>query len=35
MIENPSVIRRPIIESNGQLIALGFKADDYETVFAA
>lgn len=34
MIEKPSVIRRPLIESNGQIIALGFKADDYEKAFA-
>ncbi|UFH56996.1 arsenate reductase [Spirosoma sp. KNUC1025] len=34
MISKPSVIRRPLIESNGQIIVLGFKADDYETAFA-
>lgn len=34
MIEKPSVIRRPLIESNGQLIVLGFKADEYEKTFA-
>ncbi|MBD2755522.1 ArsC family reductase [Spirosoma validum] len=33
MIAKPSVIRRPLIESNGQLIALGFKADEYEKTF--
>ncbi|MCK8494499.1 ArsC family reductase [Spirosoma sp. RP8] len=33
MIDKPSVIRRPLIESNGQLILLGFKADQYEEVF--
>ncbi|QIP15575.1 ArsC family reductase [Spirosoma aureum] len=33
MIDKPSVIRRPLIESNGQIIALGFKADQYEELF--
>lgn len=33
MLAKPSVIRRPLIESNGQIIALGFKADQYENVF--
>jgi len=35
MIEKPSVIRRPLIEADGQVVALGFKADEYETAFAA
>lgn len=35
MLAKPSVIRRPLIELNGQLIALGFKADDYQKTFAA
>lgn len=35
MIEKPSVIRRPLIEAAGQVVALGFKADEYETTFAA
>lgn len=35
MLAKPSVIRRPLIELNGQLIALGFKADDYQKAFAA
>lgn len=34
MLEKPSVIRRPLIESNGQIIALGFKADNYEKTFS-
>ncbi|MGF7217355.1 arsenate reductase [Spirosoma lacussanchae] len=34
MLEKPSVIRRPLIESDGQIVALGFKADDYDSVFA-
>ena len=33
MLEKPSVIRRPLIEANGQLVAVGFKADAYETAF--
>ena len=35
MLEKTSVIRRPLIESNGQIVALGFKADDYAATFAA
>ncbi|MFD1145059.1 ArsC family reductase [Larkinella insperata] len=34
MMEKPSVIRRPIIEAKGKIIALGFKPDDYENVFS-
>lgn len=34
MLEKPSVIRRPLIESNGRIILLGFKADAYEKAFA-
>lgn len=34
MLEKTSVIRRPLIESNGQIMALGFKADDYANAFA-
>ena len=34
MLEKPSVIRRPLIESNGQIVALGFNADDYDKAFA-
>lgn len=34
MIEKPSVIRRPLIESEGKIIALGFKPEDYQNVFS-
>lgn len=34
MLTKPSVIRRPLIESNGQLVVLGFRDDDYKKVFA-
>jgi arsenate reductase (glutaredoxin) len=33
MLAKPSVIRRPLIEANGKVIALGFKADEYLTTF--
>ncbi|GAB3909910.1 ArsC family reductase [Larkinella knui] len=33
MIDKPSVIRRPLIEAEEKIIALGFKPDDYENVF--
>ncbi|QJW90870.1 ArsC family reductase [Spirosoma taeanense] len=35
MLDRPSVIRRPLIEADGQIVALGFKTADYEAVFAA
>ncbi len=34
MLEKPSVIRRPLIEIAGQIVALGFKADQYEETFS-
>jgi arsenate reductase (glutaredoxin) len=33
MLEKPSVIRRPLIEQNGQIVLLGFNADSYEAAF--
>ncbi len=33
MLEKPSVIRRPLIESAGKIVALGFKPDEYEKTF--
>jgi len=33
MLEKPSVIRRPLIEQNGQIVALGFKVDQYAEAF--
>ena len=35
MLEKTSVIRRPLIELNGEIVALGFKADDYVNIFTA
>lgn len=34
MMEKPSVIRRPIIEADGKIIALGFNAPAYEETFS-
>ena len=34
MMEKPSVIRRPLIEAEGKIIALGFKPEDYENMFS-
>ncbi|GAB3323649.1 ArsC family reductase [Larkinella ripae] len=34
MIASPSVIRRPLIETEGKIIALGFKPEAYENVFS-
>lgn len=33
MLDKPSVIRRPLIEADGRIVALGFKPDAYESVF--
>jgi Spx/MgsR family transcriptional regulator len=33
MIEKTSVIRRPLIEKNGQIIALGFDEAEYKKAF--
>ncbi|NBC36610.1 Spx/MgsR family RNA polymerase-binding regulatory protein [Novosphingobium sp. FSY-8] len=30
MVEQPSMIKRPIIEKDGKLIAVGFKASEWE-----
>lgn len=32
MMAQPSVIRRPLIEADGQIVALGFTPDNYATV---
>lgn len=34
MMEKTSVIRRPLIEANGKIVALGFNADQYAQTFA-
>ncbi|MBO0937120.1 ArsC family reductase [Fibrella sp. HMF5335] len=33
MLEKPSVIRRPLIEANGEIVLLGFNAEQYEAAF--
>ena len=30
MLEQPNVIRRPVLENNGKVLATGFSEDDYE-----
>jgi Spx/MgsR family transcriptional regulator len=34
MVAKPSVIRRPLIESNGKIVALGFNAKQYQETFS-
>ena len=34
MMAKPSVIRRPLIEANGQIVALGFNVDQYKETFS-
>ncbi|WP_158903204.1 ArsC family reductase [Burkholderia sp. L27(2015)] len=33
MIENPSVIKRPVVEVDGHVVAVGFIADEYAARF--
>ncbi|PRY44269.1 Spx/MgsR family transcriptional regulator [Spirosoma oryzae] len=33
MLEKPSVIRRPLIEQNGRVVALGFSGEQYTEAF--
>ncbi len=33
MLENPAIIKRPVLETGGD-ITVGFKAADYETLFS-
>lgn len=33
MLASPSVIRRPLIEADGQIITLGFKPESYQETF--
>ena len=34
MMEKPSVIRRPLIEADGKIVALGFNAPAYKETFS-
>jgi len=34
MVETPTLIKRPVLEKNQQVIHLGFNASDYQTIFA-
>ena len=34
MIQKPSVIRRPLIEQDNRIVALGFKAETYDETFS-
>lgn len=33
MIESPSMIKRPVVDDNGIVMAIGFKADKFKTIF--
>ncbi len=33
MLANPSIIRRPLIEANGKVVALGFEGQEYKKQF--
>lgn len=33
MLAKPSVIRRPLIEADGRVVAVGFKAEEYQRTF--
>ena len=30
ILKNPSIIKRPIIEDQGEIVMIGFKADEYD-----
>lgn len=32
MLANPSLIRRPLVERDGKVLTLGFKAEEYERI---
>jgi Spx/MgsR family transcriptional regulator len=32
MVDNPSLVKRPVLEKDGRLF-IGFKADEYEVIF--
>lgn len=34
MLDKPSVIRRPLIEANGRIVALGFNSEQYGETFS-
>ncbi len=34
MMQKPSVIRRPLVEAEGRIVALGFKTDVYNETFS-
>ncbi len=34
MLENSSTVKRPVLEQNGKVLAVGFKPDIYEGIFA-
>ena len=33
MIESNSIIKRPVVDDNGKVLAIGFKADKFKTIF--
>lgn len=33
MIESTSMIKRPVVDNNGKLMAVGFKADQFKAIF--
>jgi len=35
MLEKPNVIKRPVLERDGQILATGFAAAEYQAAFQA
>lgn len=35
LLENPSLVKRPVLEKDGKVLAIGFVAEQYRTVFAS
>jgi arsenate reductase len=34
MLENPSLVKRPVLEQDGKVLAVGFSAEHYRTLFS-
>ncbi len=34
LLENPSLVKRPVLEQDGKVLAVGFSAEHYRTLFA-
>ncbi len=35
LLENPSLVKRPVLEQDGKVLAVGFAAERYQAIFAS